>query len=181
MYKNDKDLFLTLLDAAMKFEAEENDAENEDSTPKRYVMDPAEFIFALQLGRFDILSEIMRRTGTGIPFDQLVKNSGVSMPEKKSPYYQGLSIRGEKKKAWARAYTPSEGYSSESKPTPPLLLAAFNGSLESVEWLFSDAPLRLYKEYVESNKQYPEVEAFSKLPGGAERAISQWLDTRSKF
>jgi hypothetical protein len=111
----------------------------------------------------------------------LVKMSGVTIPEKKSAQYEGLSIRGKKKKAWARAYNPSGGYSSESKTSPPLLLAAYSGSLESVEWLFSDAPIRLYKEYVEANKQFAEVEAFSKLPGGTERAISQWLDTKSKF
>jgi ankyrin repeat protein len=180
MFRNDKDLFLTLLNAMMKYEAEDN-AKKGDPTPKRFTMVLAEFTYALQLGRFDFLSEMMKRTGVGIPFDQLIKLSGGAVPEKKSTQYEGLTIRGKKKKAWARAYGVFEGTINEPKTSPPLLLAAYHGSLESVEWLFSDAPTRLYQEYVEANKQYADVDAFSKLPGGAESAISQWLDKRSKF
>jgi hypothetical protein len=180
MYKNDKELFLTLLNATMKYDAL-NNAKKEDTSPNRFIMMDADFTYALQLGRFDFLSEMMKRTGVGIPFDQLVKLSGLALPEKKSAQYEGLTIRGKKKKAWARAYGGVAGLSNQHKASPPLLLAAYSGSLESVEWLFSDAPIRLYREYVEANMHYPDVEAFSKLPGGTERAISQWLDNRSKL
>jgi hypothetical protein len=180
IYKNDKDIFLMLLNATMKYAAED-DATKDDPTPKRFTIGPGEFTYALKLGRFDFVAEMMKRTGVGIPFDQLVKLSGVTVPEKKSGQYEGLTIRGKKKKAWARAYGMFDGMTHQPKTTPPLLLAAYHGSLESVEWLFSDAPVRLYREYVEANKQYADVEAFSQMPGGAERAISQWLDQRSKF
>jgi ankyrin repeat protein len=180
IYRNDKDLFLTLLNATMKYEAEDN-AKKDDHAPERFTMVHTDFTYALQLGRFEFVSEMMKRTGVGIPFDHLVKLGGFAIPEKTSTQYQGLSIRGKKKKAWARAYGIFDGLSTEYKTSPPLLLAAYSGSLESVEWLFSDAPIRLYGEYLDANKQYPAVEAFSKLPGGAERAITQWLDNRSKL
>lgn len=47
-----------------------------------------------------VLAKLIKRTGAGLPIDQLVKQSGVEVKEK-SKYYQGLSVYGKKRQDWA--------------------------------------------------------------------------------
>ncbi|KAH8891013.1 hypothetical protein GQ53DRAFT_166758 [Thozetella sp. PMI_491] len=57
-----------------------------------------DFRLAIALGRTELLAETIRRTGAGLPLEELVKDSGVEIKEKPK-YYQGLTVYGKKRQA----------------------------------------------------------------------------------
>lgn len=65
-----------------------------DSTS--FTLDEGTFRYMVEAGRVDMLKEVIRRTGAGIPLDHLVKKTGVEMQEKPR-YYPGLSVYGKKR------------------------------------------------------------------------------------
>lgn len=72
-----------------------------------------------------------------------------------------------------------------SKPsgteTSPLLLGAFKGQIETVEWFLSDTPLRQYLAFAKSKAARDDVKLkhLAQAPGGFDGAISKWLDDQS--
>ena len=133
----------------------------------------------IRLGRTQLLEELIRRTCCGASLDHLLEPSGAEVREKPR-YYQGLTVRGTKRKDWADA-----GHGVSVHPStgdrPPVLEAAFNGKLESVEWLLSDSTVRCYNEFAASNAGDKRIRNIAKAEGGFEKVISQFLDTRSKM
>lgn len=65
--------------------------------------------------------------------------------------------------------------------TSPLLHSARKGSIESVEWFLSDAPLRCYLEFGNSKaaKKDARLQHLNKSPGGFDRAVRRWLESQS--
>ncbi len=63
---------------------------------------------------------------------------------------------------------------------PPLLQAARVGSLDSVEWFMSDAPMRRYKEFAEANKHDKRIKTLAESGKGFDKTIGAWLDDKSK-
>jgi hypothetical protein len=51
----------------------------------------------VESGKVDLLREVIRRTGAGIPLDDLVKRTKVERKEGGGEYYQGLSVYGKKR------------------------------------------------------------------------------------
>lgn len=88
-------------------------------------------------------------------------------------------MHGKKRPAWINA---ARGTYSESvtDSAVPLLTAAFKGSLQSVEWLLSDAPARHYLDFAEAYKHDKYIEHLNKNAGGFEKLLKRWLGTRSK-
>lgn len=72
---------------------------------------------------------------------------------------------------------------STGMKTPPLLHAALNGNIASVEWFLSDAPHRHYTDFGKSKtaREDPRLKHLSQSPGGFDRAISKWLGIQSKY
>jgi ankyrin repeat protein len=142
-----------------------------------YLFEEQDFLYAVRLGRTQLLQDIIKRTGAGIPLDDLVKKSGVQIPETPK-YYQGLSVHGKKRADWANA-----GRDTQCEPTgeqhPPLLHAARLANLESVEWFQSDAALRCYIEFADNNHEDIRIQNLAKAKGGLEKAIVSWLNLRS--
>lgn len=66
-----------------------------------YDVRSAAFNKAISLGRTSILTDIIQKTGHGIPFDSLAKTSGIEIKEKPK-YYQGLTVGGKKRADWAK-------------------------------------------------------------------------------
>lgn len=66
--------------------------------------------------------------------------------------------------------------------TPPLLHAALEGSVESVELFLGDAPHRMYSEFAKSkaSKEDSRFKHLKESPGGFDRAISKWLGADSE-
>ncbi|KAI0171986.1 ankyrin [Hypoxylon sp. FL1284] len=170
--------FNLLLDAHVRFfKQTPNDDENESK--QFYTLPLDQFEDAVRLGRTELLASAIRQTGAGIPLEDLVKKSGAEQ-KAKPRYYQGLNVYGKKRADWAKA-----GRNLVAKPAestiPPLLTAAFHGSLESVEWFVSDAPMRHYLEFGQSKaaKEDPRLKLLNEAPGGFERAIAKWLGAQN--
>lgn len=138
------------------------------------------FNHALNQGRTAILGEMIKKTGVGIPLDQLVEKSGVTIQDKPK-HYQGLNVGGKKNADWAQAANPNGDYTQKTiEKTPPLLKAAQLGSLESVQWFISELPAIKLLEFAATNQNDKRVQVLSKSEGGFERAITKWLSMRSK-
>ncbi|KAJ2988752.1 hypothetical protein NUW58_g3814 [Xylaria curta] len=180
MTQNDNNRFTFLLDMHTRFVGNQpEDRENESS--KFYTFPKVEFEHAIRMGRTNMLAEVIRRTGAGIPLEDLVKKSGTEM-KLKPRYYQGLTVYGKKRADWATA-----GRNLVVKPTgskvPPLLTAALKGSLDSVEWFLGDAPMRHYREFGASKvaREDPRLKHLNESPGGFDRAITKWLGIQNDY
>lgn len=174
IFTDDLKLFKYLLDIG-----EAHTGTTEDNASRFFSVLPEDFKLAIRLGRTKHLAEIMRRTGAGIPLEELVKKSGVEIKEKPK-YYQGLSIHGKKRADWAAAgRNVVQGTKMGSKHSP-LLEAARAGSIESVEWMLSDAPIRHYLSFAETNKNDKRLIALSQAGGGIDKAIHTWYGAGSK-
>ncbi|KAK7970708.1 hypothetical protein PG988_009781 [Apiospora saccharicola] len=175
MRKNDQDTFNRLVDMGIYFTNQRPHSPNDDETSRIYTFPAAEFLNAIKLGRVDMLSSIIGRTGAGIPLEHLVRKSGASM-QVKPRYYQGLTVYGEKRSDWANAGRSLMKKTTDSQ-VPPLLTAALVGSLASVEWFISDIPMRRYLEFGSSKsaRDDPRLKHLSQSPGGFDRAIVRWL------
>lgn len=64
--------------------------------------------------------------------------------------------------------------------SPPLLQAAYDGNLTSVEWFLSDAPVRHYKDFAEAYKQNKLIDHLNTKAGGFETVLMKWLGARRK-
>ena len=127
-----------------------------------------------------IAGELLATTGGVLPLKFLVKNKGVKEIEKPK-FYQGLLLRGKHKSDWARERGAPVEYESSDIHTPPLLQAAHNGEIGSVEWLLSDTPGRLYRQFAENNSLDKGVVALNKSSAGFGGVIDEWLESRRKF
>ncbi|KAM7224255.1 hypothetical protein V8F06_000036 [Rhypophila decipiens] len=171
--QKDMEALKFLLDLGEHFTAQKIDP-LEEATGYFVVPTPA-FTEAISLGKVDMLVEIIKRGGAGLPLEDMVTDSGIEMKEKPRSY-QGLTVYGKKRKDWATA-----GRGVMQKPTglktSPLLLAAEYGSLESVEWFLTDIPLRHYLEFSRSKgaRDDARLKHLAQAPGGFDGAISKWL------
>jgi hypothetical protein len=119
-----------------------------------------------------------KATGVGIPLNELIATSGVEI-KTKPRYYQGLSVGGKKRADWAQA--PGGYQRVVEEKTPPLLQAAKLGSIDAVEWFMSDAPMRRYKEFAESNKHDKRIKTLEEAGKGFDKTIGSWLAMKCKF
>ncbi|ELR03620.1 hypothetical protein VC83_09335 [Pseudogymnoascus destructans] len=142
-----------------------------------------DFEQAIRLGRTEILGEMIKRTGVGIPLDHLVESSGVKLPEEKPQYYQGLNVGGKKNASWAQAGNPNGGsyIYRVRETTPPLLKAAKFGNLASVQWFLSDLPTIKYLEFAAMHENDKRVVALSKSENGFKGTATKWLSMRHEL
>ncbi|KAI1126228.1 ankyrin repeat protein [Nemania abortiva] len=181
MSRNDSHRFTFLLDMHTRFASTKPEGD-EDEPIGFYTFPQVEFEHAIRMGRTTMLAEVIRRTGAGIPVEELVKKSGTEM-KVKPRYYQGLTVYGRKRADWAKAGRNLVVKPSSSKIPPPLLTAALKGSLESVEWFLGDTPMRHYREFGTSKvaKEDPRLKHLNEAPGGFDRAITKWLSLQNDF
>ena len=111
---------------------------------KSYIMSRRVFEKAIKLGRTEMLSYMIKTTGVDIPLNELIQESGFALVTKPR-YYQGLTIGGKKRADWAKA--PNSHVQIMEERISPVLQTARVGSVESVDWFMSDAPVRNYKEF----------------------------------
>lgn len=93
--RNDRQGLNFLLDLTEHFSNQNLDPEQDEATT--FVPFPDwQFLAAVELGRTELLGDIIRRTGAGLPLEDLVKGTGVALVEKPR-YYQGLTVYGKKR------------------------------------------------------------------------------------
>lgn len=83
-----------LIDVGERLAAQKLDLDDEVSG--FYSFPDEEFQYAVEQGRVELLGEIIKRTGAGLPLEHLVKHTGVEVKEKPR-YYQGLTVYGKKR------------------------------------------------------------------------------------
>ncbi|TPX15381.1 uncharacterized protein E0L32_004361 [Thyridium curvatum] len=175
--RNDHAGLKFLLDTGAHYTAQKLD---QDDEPNRIFAFPQlDFDYAIEEGRVEMLAEIIKRTGAGLPLEDLVKRSGVEIKDKPR-YYQGLTVYGKKRSDWAQA-----GRNVVSKPignkASPLLHAAMAGCIESVEWFLSDSPIRQYQEFSKSKAAQHDsrLKHLTQAPGGFDAQVKKWLGNQS--
>ena len=149
----------------------------DDDGPQVATCSKSDFDFALRLGRTEMIGHLVAMTGASIPLQKLVETSGLTVQEQPK-YYQGLSVYGKKRKDWAdqgRGITRNQ----VGQGPPPLLLATFQGNLESMEYFLGDAPLRRYQEFAAANKDDIRIQTLSRAEGGLDKVLSAWLGARN--
>ncbi|KAF2839151.1 ankyrin [Patellaria atrata CBS 101060] len=172
--KDDMELLILLLELGSTYTARQS---TDDADASRiYSISSSVFTFAMNVGSTRSLAEIIKRTGAGMPIQDLVKKSGIEIHEKPK-YYQGLSVHGKKRADWAAA---GRGMQAEStvETHPPPLECALNGSLETLEWFLSDSPLRRYSEFAKAHEDDKRVKNLAKSSNDLEQIIYSWLETR---
>lgn len=107
----------------------------------------------------------------------MIEQSGIEI-KTKPRYYQGLSVGGKKRADWAQA--PGQNTYVIEEKISPLLRAAQSGSVDSVEWFMSDAPLRRYKEFAEANKHDKRIKSLESSGKGFDKTIGTWLNAKSE-
>jgi ankyrin repeat protein len=178
IYLDDADLLQFLIDAGEDFTVRRKSIDDEPAS-KFYSFNQHDFLYAVQLGRVQLLKIIVKRTGAGIPLDDLVKKSGVEIT-KKPKYYQGLSVHGKKRADWAAAGRDTQCDSSREEH-PPLLHAARLTNLDSIEWFLSDAAIHCYTEFAENNEKDKRIQSLAQAKGGLQASINKWLSLRSQL
>lgn len=176
IFKDDYDLLIWLLDVGQKYTDLKTKQGVEEDGPTFFSIKVNCLKLAIKLGRTKMLSTILSRTGAGIPLDDLVEKSGVEVKEKPK-FYQGLSVHGKKRADWAmagREMTVQKTGTAHSL----VLVAAQQGSLDSLDWFMSDAPLRCYSEFAARYKHDKRLRHLSETGGGFERVIEKWLNAR---
>jgi ankyrin repeat protein len=147
----------------------------EDENDQLVAFPQSAFWSAVDKGRIEILADMIKWAGAGLPLEALVKKTGVELRENPR-YYQGLTVYGKKRKDWANA-----GRNVVSRPKDstesPLLRTAQKGCLESVEWFLSDAPLRNYLDFGKTKRAKDDLRFnhLSQSSGGFETAVKKWL------
>jgi ankyrin repeat protein len=136
---------------------------------------------ALQFAKPYMLAELIKRTAVGVSIDKFAKDHKANDTTEKSKYYQGLNVHGKKRKDWADAGRNSAGMEKPGPQMPPLLLAAYHGTLDQVEWFMSDAPLRCYKQFAETYQDDKRLQRLSQVPGGFEGMVEKFMNTRSQL
>ncbi|CAK7231865.1 hypothetical protein SCUCBS95973_008067 [Sporothrix curviconia] len=173
--QNDNRGLKFLLDTATHFANQKIDGK-----PRGYYSFPNnDFIHAISSGRTEMIAEVIKRTGAGLPLEEMVKDTGIEIDELPD-YYLGLTVYGKKRTDWAEAGRKSVKRST-GMTVSPLLHAASNACMESVEWFLSDAPLRCYLEFTTSKAAQGDsrITHLGQAPGGFEGAISRWLNKNS--
>lgn len=162
IYKND----LGLLDFLLK-SGEEYVRKVSAYKSTLYVTEQA-FQLAIKLGRTDCLARLIKGTAVGLPLARLSVTSGVKIEEEPF-YYQGLSIRGKKRKDCASAGRNDRKVLPDGQP--PLLISAMQGSLASAEWFLGTAPGRLYVEYLNSQMNVEDVRRLAQSTLGLDGSV----------
>ncbi|KAK3356243.1 hypothetical protein B0H65DRAFT_72260 [Neurospora tetraspora] len=178
---NDLKLLKFVLDMGEHFGSLQLDPATEP--PKFFSVPDGVFAYAIGEGRIEVMAELIRRTGAGLPLEHLVEGSGLELKEQPR-YYQGLSVYGKKRKDWANAGREvAQQPRDENSTTSPLLRAAEDRCIESIQWFLSDAPLRHYLEFAKSKaaREDPRMQHLGRAPGGVEGAIARWLDDQGEL
>lgn len=175
IFTNDLRLLKFLIKTGINLAAQKDDEDN----LKVPTINRQDFELAIRLGRVELMSEIIRTTGFGLPLQKMFQTSGVKLDEKPR-YYQGLTVHGKKRQDWADASRKgAHQKNAESDFGIPLLASALEGNLESTEYFLSDAPFHRYLDFADSFKNDKHIRGLAQAKGGLQGTLSNWLSTHN--
>ncbi|EMC98915.1 hypothetical protein BAUCODRAFT_65248 [Baudoinia panamericana UAMH 10762] len=176
LYRDDQEQLEWLLNKREEY-LQRSQAAGDDDKSTFFALDTADFTYGIQVDRPHLLEMMITRTGAGISLDSFMRKSGVELGEK-SRAYQGLSVRGRKRKDWADASRGHTRHEPLEEQQPLLLQAAYEGSLKCVEWAMSDAPMRAYLDFAEAHKSDERLQRLAQAEGGFETLTQKFLNAR---
>jgi ankyrin repeat protein len=181
--KRDMQLLTFLLDLYEEYMGQlgSTDTKNLDHLGRNLLQQHLHLSRALSFADPYMLAELIKRTAIGLSIDHLALEHGANDTTSASKYYQGLSVHGRKRKDWADAGRNTSGNEESGPQVPPLLQAAFSGTLEQVEWMLSDAPLRCYKHFAQAHQDDKNLQKFQSTTIGFEGALKGFLNNRSQL
>ncbi|KAJ5690610.1 hypothetical protein N7462_005002 [Penicillium macrosclerotiorum] len=175
IFKND----LALLDWLIKAAQDCTARDQENKSP--FMLSQEEFQLAIALGHTECIARLIQATAAGLPLTKMGEASGVESREEPQ-YYQGLSIRGKKRKDWVEAARPGHNSSmSKDSGRPPLLISATQGKLASTEWFLSTAPSRHYLNYVNGHMEHETIQRLARSEIGLDASVMKWLQDRNEL
>jgi ankyrin repeat protein len=179
----DTQLLSFLLDQFEQYkdQAEATTAKDASMNKRNRLYQQPDLSWALVFGQPHMLAELIKRTAIGLSLDELALEHGANDTTVKSKYYQGLSVHGKKRKDWAAAGRNTSGLEAHPTQVPPLLVAVYRGTLEQVEWMLSDAPLRCYKHFAQAHQDDRRLQKISASAGGFEIVLKEFLNSRSRL
>jgi len=177
--RGDMHLLSFLLDLAQEYAGKDEIIDKSDDYDR--LCQHFNFSRAVLFGQPHMLAELIKRTAIGLSIDELALEHGAHDSTAAPKYYQGLSVHGKKRKDWADAGRNSSGMQETGPQVPPLLRAALIGTLEQVEWILSDAPLRCYKHFAQAHQDDKRLQKISSIEGGFEGALKGFLRSRSQL
>ncbi|EHL02549.1 hypothetical protein M7I_1343 [Glarea lozoyensis 74030] len=148
----------------------------EDDDQKCFTIEPEVFKEAIRNGQTAMLAEMIESSGVGIPLNDMIKKSGIEI-KTKPKHYQGLTVGGKKRADWAQPPNTFVTGVTENK-IPPLLYAANVGSIESVEWFMSEAPMRKYRQFAENHKTDKRIKGMGE---DYDKTIATWMRAHCEF
>ncbi|RAL04303.1 ankyrin repeat protein [Aspergillus ibericus CBS 121593] len=173
VWKNDVDMLEFLLQLGQELTERDTMVET-----KIYTVSTSAFRLAIGKGHLGCLEAIIKYTGADLPIDNLLQGSGIEIKEKPR-FYQGLSVRGRKRADWVAA---GGGMISErEEQETPLLTAAFSGSLPSVQWFLSSAPVKNYVEFIKGHEQEDKLKLLSESINDLEGPLTGWIQSKNEF
>lgn len=90
---NDRNGLKYYYDLTVHFAGQHKDDDDGNSQP--VVFPRSIFLQAVESGRIELVTDMIKFAGAGLPLEQLVKRTGVELVEKPR-YYQGLTVYGKK-------------------------------------------------------------------------------------
>lgn len=88
---------------------------------------------ALRLGRIEILEEFMRQISFGIYYDEYDEPDEEVRKQHAQKYYQGLNVRGGKKRDWVNYASPANSSNFSDTLVKPMYVAAHSACMASLE------------------------------------------------
>ncbi|CAB4474476.1 ankyrin [Rhizophagus irregularis] len=103
---------------------------------------------SIYLGYVDMMDILIEYAAGGNDFFVFdIKDPEETPVPEKSNYYQGLNIKGRKKKSWIIRYNPN--YSNKSVKPPYLFYAAYYGNIASIRYFFSERPIKALEKFAQ--------------------------------
>lgn len=183
LHSNDMDLLKQILQLGERYTHGMAEVENE---PRHsYSITITEVFLAIRLGRTEMLAELIRSTGAGLPWGALTNDLGLSR-QKWDGFYNVPGSDQQHSMDWL--LQPSDDcdglYDAYSgliiRPgDPPLLIAIRVGSLETVKWLVSEEAVQCYRSFVNNNPTDRRLARLAEHTGDAQSAVAKWLSVHS--
>lgn len=115
-------------------------------------------MLALQMGRIDMLEEIMRVAPFGIYISDLVGEEDEETARRKAAaHYPGLSVRGKREKEWVDSAAPRHSSTESDRSKKIAQVAALTANKQVMKWLRSERPWHCFQDYIQRNPNTPEV------------------------
>ena len=153
-----------------------NWGKKDDEDAKIFGISDDDFHFAMNLGRLEMIADIIQQTGCYFPLQKLANTSGIKL-EERPRYYQGLTVHGKKREDWAeRARGGTKSVEEDDRSV--VLRAVFLGNVQTAEYLTSRSPLERYLEFAHRFGDDKRLQILAKAKGGVAQVLGKWLDLR---